>query len=93
MSDQPKAEAPKIEFPCAHYPVKVVGMSGPEYLAFVERSLAELITGFKPEWLSARPSSSGSYCAYSFRFTAQSVAQLQEINRVLRSDARTKMVL
>ncbi len=89
MSEQP----PKIEFPAANYPIKVVGMAGEEYRAFVIAALHDLQVKFDADSISVRPSSAGTYCAYSIRITAQSPEQLELINERLRADPRTKTVL
>ena len=31
MSQQTEQEAPKIEFPCPDYPIKVIGRDGPDF--------------------------------------------------------------
>lgn len=86
-------QPPIITFPAANYPVKVVGDAGEAYRQFMLQTLSDIIDGFDSGSLSARLSSGGNYCAYTFRFTAQSPEQLQTINERLRLDPRTRTVL
>lgn len=90
MSEQ---EPPKIEFPCADYPIKIMGEHSDLYqgtaLAIVEKHAP----GFDRSKVSHRVSSKGSFRSITVFITATGVEQLQALHVELRDLPETKMVL
>lgn len=85
-------EAPKIEFPCADFLIKIVGGPEEDYQQFVVKTIKDLCPEFNG-LLERKLSGKGNYCSYNLRVTAQSPEHLSDINTALRQDSRTKMVL
>jgi putative lipoic acid-binding regulatory protein len=92
MSDQP-ASPPKIEFPCANYPVKVIGEAGEGFHEMV----IEVIRRHAPEVdandFKQRDSRTGRFLSVQVRITAVSIEQLQAIHVDLKATGRVHMVL
>lgn len=92
MSDKP-ASPPKIEFPCANYPVKVIGDAGEGFNEMV----IEVIRRHAPEVdagaLQQRDSRTGRYLSVQVLITATGNEQLQAIHLDLKATGRVHMVL
>lgn len=88
-----EVERPEIKFPCPNYVIKVIGDTGEGYKEFVIATINELAQDFNANKIKTNPSKNGKFVSYSFTITAESKAQLSQINDVLRSDQRTRMVL
>ncbi|WP_428239792.1 YbeD family protein [Gynuella sp.] len=86
-------EAPKIEFPCANYVVKVVGSDTGSFREDVLAVMLKYDPKLDQSRIQYRPSSKGTYLSISYWITAESEAQLKTLNEELRSDSRVKTVL
>lgn len=90
MSQQ---EPPKIEFPCADYPVKIMGEHSDSYQAAVLDVVEKHAPGFDRSKIGQRVSSKGSFRSITVFITATSVQQLHALHMDLRAIPATKMVL
>ena len=91
MIEQP--DAPKIEFPCSDFIVKVLGENSADYREFAKAQMAILCDEYMGDDVRENISKNGRFVSLSFMITAQSPEHLAKINTVLRADKRTKMVL
>lgn len=89
-SQQP---APKIEFPCERYPIKVIGDAGEGFADMVIEVIQRHAPGFDIETLVTRDSRNGRFLSVQVLITATSVDQLQNIHKDLRDTGRVHMVL
>lgn len=86
-------DAPKIEFPCKDYPIKVMGDAGDELHALVIEVFNKHAPGFDPERIRVKASSKGSFQSITVLVTATGVEQLEALHNDLRASALVKMVL
>lgn len=86
-------DAPKIEFPCKDYPIKVMGDAGDELHALVIEVFNKHAPGFDPEHIRIKASSKGSFQSITVLVTATGVAQLEALHNDLRASSLVKMVL
>lgn len=96
MSDkpgQPPQEAPRIEFPCENYPVKVMGESGVEFHQFAVEVMEKHAPGLDQTQITVKDSRNGRFQSITFMITATGVDQLQALHTDLRQNPKTKMVL
>ncbi|MBR9910503.1 MAG: DUF493 family protein [Gammaproteobacteria bacterium] len=86
-------EAPKIEFPCEDYPVKVMGDAGTDFQQFAIEVMERHAPGLDQTRISIKASRNGRFQSITFFITATGVEQLQSLHEDLRSNSQTKMVL
>jgi len=86
-------EAPKIEFPCANYPIKVMGENTVEYREVVLSIMHKHAAGFDMEKITVRDSRNGNYQSITVFIEATGTAQLQAIFEDLKNHPSTRMVL
>lgn len=88
-----EAPAPKIEFPCANYPVKVLGVCADDYL----EKVFEIVTKHSPDCskhnVNTRASSKGSFQSCTFYITATSIEQLHQLHTELMAHEYVRMVI
>lgn len=84
---------PKIEFPCANYPIKVLGLGDDDFSEFVVRIVKQHVPDFDLSTVSIKPSRKGNFQSVRFNITAQSEKQLKQLHQALISSERVKMVL
>ncbi len=89
-SEQP---APKIEFPCERYPIKVIGDAGEGFPDLVVEIIQRHAPDLDVATLVARDSSKGRFLSVQVLITATDVDQLQAIHNDLRATGRVHMVL
>jgi len=82
----------KIEFPCADYPIKVIGDTGVGFTALVMEILAKYAT-LDITTLAERQSSNGKYTTVQLHILATGEDQLRDINSALRATGFVHMVL
>lgn len=86
-------QAPKIEFPCPNYPIKVIGEAGDGFsemvIDVIQRHAPDLDAGT----LVTRDSRNGRFLSVQVLITATGVEQLQAIHVDLRATGRVQMVL
>jgi uncharacterized protein len=90
--NQPDVKSHKIEFPCADYPIKVVGDSGENYKSTVIEILSQHAK-VDLSTLAERQSSNGKYTTVQLHIEATSEDQLRDINSALRATGIVHMVL
>jgi putative lipoic acid-binding regulatory protein len=86
-------QAPKIEFPCERYPIKVIGDAGEGFADLVVEVIQRHAPGLDSSALRLRDSRNGRYLAVQVLITATGVEQLQAIHLDLRATGRVHMVL
>lgn len=86
-------QAPKIEFPCERYPIKVIGDAGDGFSDLVIEIIQRHAPGFDTTTLVSRDSRNGRYLSVQVLITATSVEQLEAIHVDLRATGRVHMVL
>ncbi len=88
-----KKEAPKIEFPCADYPIKVMGDASDEMTALVMEVMSREAPGFDSKKTTVKGSSKGRFQSITVFITATGVPQLERIHQTLVASPLIKMVL
>lgn len=85
-------DAPKIEFPCENYVIKVVSLD----VDGIHQEIKDRLLVHAPEMAEAENinrSSKGRFISFSFRIVAQSEDQLSALHRDLMSVEAVKMVM
>lgn len=85
--------APKIEFPCENYVIKVVSQD----LEGIQSNITNCLLVHAPEMdvnaIKVNRSSKGRFISFSFRIVAQSEQQLAALHSDLMSIEAVKMVM
>ena len=92
-NSQDDIAAPKIDFPCERYPIKVIGEAGEGFSDMVVEIVQRHAPGFDAASLVVRDSRNGRFLSVQVLITATSVEQLQAIHVDLRATGRVHMVL
>ncbi|MDF2181721.1 DUF493 family protein [Neptuniibacter sp. CAU 1671] len=92
MSDTPQ-DAPKIEFPCANYPIKVVGSNIGDLRSFVIETVQVHVADFDIETVTIQDSRNGRFRSVRFNITATGVDQLKALHEALIASDRVHMVI
>lgn len=90
MSQQ---EPPKIEFPCANYPVKVLGVCSHDYIDVVYEIVCKHDPECDRELVQLRESSKGSFQSCTLYITATGIEQLQRLHEELMAHEYVRMVI
>ena len=88
-----KTDAPKIEFPCPNYPVKVLGVTADDYEEFELNLMRVHAPDFDEKRISINQSSNGRFTSMTFFITAQSVEQLENLHKDFIQHDRIKLVM
>ena len=86
-------QAPKIEFPCPNYPIKVIGEAGEDFADLVIQVIERHAPGLDSSTLVIRDSRNGRFLSVQVLITATGPLQLEAINSDLRATGRVHMVL
>jgi putative lipoic acid-binding regulatory protein len=86
-------DAPKIEFPCEDYPIKVMGDSGDVFYQFALEVLKRHAPDLDEYQITVKQSSKARYQSITFFVTATGVEQLDSLHKELRTSSMTKIVL
>ncbi|TBU91991.1 DUF493 domain-containing protein [Stutzerimonas kirkiae] len=86
-------QAPKIEFPCENYPIKVIGEGGEGFHDLVIEVIRRHAPDLDETTLVSRDSRTGRFLSVQVHITATGIEQLQAINSDLRATGRVHMVL
>ena len=86
-------QAPKIEFPCERYPIKVIGTAGDDFPDLVVEVIRRHAPDLDVSTLVTRDSRNGKFLSVQVLITATGVEQLQAIHVDLRETGRVHMVL
>ena len=85
-------EPPRIEFPC-DYPVKVLGLSVPEYEQTVLAIFERHAPGFDQTAISIKASRKGTFTSMTIVITATGQPQLERLHQELMDTGLVKMVI
>jgi putative lipoic acid-binding regulatory protein len=91
MTDS-EVKAPKIEFPCADYPIKVIG----DTIVDIKQKVIDIVgkhATINDERVDERQSSNGKYTTIQLHIIATGQDQLYDINSELRATGFVHMVL
>ena len=88
-----KQEEPKIEFPCANYSLKIVGLKTPDYKDWVVQCVTELSSGIDLKKVQAVDSKNGTFQSVRLSVTAKSEEHLKLIHQTLMNSGKVKLVL
>lgn len=86
-------QAPKIDFPCERYPIKVIGEAGEGFHEVVIAVIRRHAPDLDETTLVTRDSRNGRFLSVQVLITATGVEQLQAIHVDLRATGRVHMVL
>ena len=89
---EPDVKSHKIEFPCADYPIKVIG----DTVVHFKDTVVEILKKYAEvdmKTLAERQSKEGKYTTVQLHIVAVSENQLHDINSALRATGIVKMVL
>lgn len=81
-----------IEYPC-EFPIKVMGRAHPDFAQALTDVVLKFDPGFDPSTVEMRPSRSGNYMGLTFRVTATSRQQLDDLYQALHGHAMVSVVL
>jgi uncharacterized protein len=90
MSDQ---QAPKIEFPCPDYPIKVVGNNSEDFRGYVIETVQYHVPDLDLTRVTVQESRSGKYISVRLWITAQGEEHLEKLHKDLKSSGRVHTVL
>ncbi|WP_432696786.1 YbeD family protein [Marinobacterium sp. YM272] len=91
MSDTP--EAPKIEFPCENYPIKVVGFNEDNFRGFVIETVQIHVPDLDISQVTVAESRTGKYLSVRLNITAHSEQHLKTLHEDLKASGRVQTVL
>lgn len=91
MSDTP--EAPKIEFPCENYPIKVVGHNADDFRGFVIETVQIHAPDLDISQVTVAESRTGKYLSVRLQITATGEQQLKDLHADLKASGRVQTVL
>jgi putative lipoic acid-binding regulatory protein len=91
MSDN--KEVPKIEFPCANYSLKIVGLKTADYHAWVMQCVQQLAPDLDPKKVQVVDSRNGTFQSIRLAVTIESADHLQQIYQTLMASGKVKLVL
>lgn len=91
MSDTP--EAPRIEFPCEDYPIKVVGFNEDDFRGFVIETVQIHAPDLDLTKISVAESRTGKYLSVRISITATGEDQLRALHDDLKASGRVQTVL
>ena len=84
-------EPPRIEFPC-DYPIKVIGVSSPEFRAAVIAIVKGFDPGLTDQKIAFRPSAGGNYESIKVSLVATGADQLASLFEQLQEVPGVKLV-
>jgi putative lipoic acid-binding regulatory protein len=86
-------DAPKIEFPCANYPIKVVGQCIAGYDTIVIEVMRRYDPSLDMSKVHSKDSAKGTFRSITLYITATSKEQLEDLHKELSSLDCVKMVM
>jgi len=86
-------DAPKIEFPCENYSLKIVGRKTADYPTWVVQCVQQLAPDLDPKKVQIVDSKNGTFQSIRLAITAQSADHLQQIHQTLMARGKVKLVL
>lgn len=88
-----ETEAPKIEFPCENYPIKVVGRGGNDFKGLVIEVVQVHAPDLDISSVTVQESSKGTFHSVRFSITATGEEQLRALHQSLMATGRVSMVI
>lgn len=85
--------APKIEFPCKNYPVKVVGKGSDDYREAILAIFDIHAPDYDPAKIKVRDSGKGNFQSLTIFITATGVDQLTALHKALSAHKLVHMVI
>lgn len=86
-------QAPKIEFPCADYPIKVIGYSIDGFQDLV----IDIVQQFAPDLdlakVDTQASRNGKFLSVRLKINATSEQQLKQLHSTLMATGKVQMVI
>jgi hypothetical protein len=86
-------DAPKIEFPCQNYPIKVIGYNAEGFRDLVVEMMQKHAPDLDMAKVTEQSSRNGQFISIRFNITATGVSQLRSLHEDLMATGRVKMVL
>ncbi len=86
-------EAPKIEFPCEDYPIKVLGDASDEMVSLVNEVMTREAPGYDASRNQVKGSRNGRFQSITVWVTATGEPQLKRIHESLSASPMIKMVM
>jgi len=86
-------EAPKIEFPCENYPIKVMGPTTDDFKQAITAIIRSHAPDLDESTVTLKASAKGNYLSLTVKITATGKPQLQAIFDDLKASGRISMVL
>jgi putative lipoic acid-binding regulatory protein len=93
LSKGAPADAPKIEFPCANYPIKVVGKCIAGYDAIIIEMMKRHDAELDIAKVTGKNSAKGTFRSITLYITAQSTDHLETLHAELMTLECVKMVI
>ncbi|MEH6472910.1 MAG: DUF493 family protein [Halopseudomonas sp.] len=84
---------PKIEFPCADYPIKVIGLGDDGYQNLVIEIVQKHAPDLDTTSVTTQPSRNGKFLSVRLAITATGPEQLRNIHQDLMATGKVKMVI
>ena len=84
---------PKIEFPCADYPIKVIGHNSSGFQDYVLQVMAKYDRHIDLQRVTHQDSKNGKFRSVRLFMTAQSEQQLVDLNTEFKASGRVVTVL
>lgn len=86
-------DTPILEFPCANFPIKVLGMAAEDYLEVVYELVAKHCPECPRDRIKVQNSGKGSFQSLTLYITAQSPEHLERIHQELKAHHYVRMVI
>ena len=93
MAKQVEQQAPKIEFPCDNYSIKVVGRKTEDYCEWVLACIKQHAPDLQVDKVQVVESSNGKFQSVRLAICAQSEAHLKTIHADLMASGRVQIVI
>lgn len=87
------SEAPKIEFPCKDYLIKVMGDNHHEFKSFVTEVLSQYDQRIHMDCYKENPSKNGRFVSLTVRMHIEKADDLRQLHEQLQASSSVKMVL
>lgn len=89
----PETTAPKIEFPCADYPIKVIGHNAEGFTEYVTTIMMKYDTQLDKSRITYQDSKNGKFRSVRLYMTAQSEQQLKDLYVEFKASGRVVTVI
>ncbi|MDO6563277.1 DUF493 family protein [Amphritea sp. 1_MG-2023] len=93
MAQETKQQAPKIEFPCPDYPIKVIGRDGPDFQEVVIDVVRIHVPDLDITTIDLQGSRKGTFTSIRMKITATGHEQLKALHEDLLETGRVTMVI